>query len=325
MKAAIVERYGAPEVVKLADLPKPVPAEGEVLIRIRATAVNSGDSRVRALRVPAGLGLVVRFSMGFFRPRQPVLGFDLAGEVEAVGRNVTRFRPGDRVAGTAGGFTFGCHAEYKCLSESGTLVTIPDSLGFEEAVSLFFGGATALYFFNRSGLKPGESVLVNGASGAVGTMAVQIAKQMGAEVTGVTSTRNIELVHSLGADHVIDYTKADFARAGRRYDVIMDNVGNAPYARSKRALKPGGRFLLVIGNLPQMISSGFRKNVISSSMDDKEAVNAAVYRRLLDMAASGVIRPVIDRTYPLERIVEAHAYVETGHKRGSVVVTVGAG
>ena len=322
MKAVVVERYGPPEVLQLKEVPKPVPKDNEVLVRIRATTVNSGDARVRALRVPRGLGVPVRLRLGIVRPRQPILGFELAGEIEAVGRSVTTYKPGDRVVGSAG-FAFGCHAEYRCLPDAAALALIPDSMSFEDAVSLCFGGATAVYFFRRGSLKRGETLLINGASGAVGTMAVQLAKHSGAEVTGVCSTANLDFVKSLGADHVIDYTTEDFSRSGVTYDAIMDNVGNAPFSRSRASLKPGGRFLMVVGNLPQLIAAGFQRQVIGGAADDAEAITAEVYRYLLDLAAAGEIRPVIDRTYPLDRISDAHAYVDTGRKRGSVVITVG--
>ena len=322
MKAVVVERYGPPEVLQLKEVAKPVPKDNEILVRIRATTVNSGDARVRALRVPRGLGLPTRLRLGLFRPRQPVLGFELAGEIEAVGATVTKFRSDDRVIGSAG-FAFGCHAEYKCLPDDAAVALIPDSLSFEDAVSLCFGGATALYFFRRGSLERGETLLINGASGAVGTMAVQLAKHFGAEVTGVCSTANLDLVRSLGADHVIDYTKEDFSRNGVTYDVIMDNVGNAPFSRARASLKSGGRFLMVIGNLPQLIGANFQRQVVGAAADDAEAITAEVYRFLLDLAAAGEIRPVIDRVYPLERISDAHAYVDTGRKKGSVVITVG--
>jgi NADPH:quinone reductase-like Zn-dependent oxidoreductase len=274
--------------------------------------------------VPRGMKTLARLGLGLRGPRKAVLGFDRAGEIEALGSSVTTYAPGDRVVGSAG-FSFGAHAEYKCLPFDGAVAVIPDGLSFEEAVSLLFGGSTALYFFRRGKLERGETVLINGASGAVGTMAVQLANHHGAEVTGVCSTANLDLVKSLGADHVIDYTKEDFSRNGVTYDVVMDTVGNAPFSRARASLKSDGRFLMVIGDLPQMIGGGFRRQVVGSRAKDVDMINTEVYRHLLELAASGEIRPVIDRTYPLERIAEAHAYVDTGHKRGSVVVTVGDG
>lgn len=322
MRAVICERYGGPDVLRLVDVPKPEPQDNEVLVKIHATTVNSGDARMRALRVPLGLGIVVRLSMGFFRLRQPILGFDLAGEVEAVGRAVTQFRPGDRVIGS-GDFSLGCHTEYKCLPEDGELAFIPESLTFAEAVSLSFGGSTAANFFSRAGLQSGEAVLINGASGAVGVAALQIAKHRGAEVTGICSTANLDLVASLGADHVIDYTKQDFTKTGETYDVIMDTIGNAPFARVRRSLRPEGRFLMVSGNLPQMIEAALRKPIIGGVANASEPVfGERPYDYLMRLAEDGALKPVIDRSYPLEEIAAAHAYVDTGRKRGSVVIEV---
>ena len=215
MKAAVCERYGPPEVVQVREVPKPVPADGEVLVKAFATTVNSGDARVRALRVPRGLGVAMRLKLGLTKPKQPVLGFEMAGQVEAVGSAVTRFQPGDRVVASRG-FDFGCHAEYVTVAERGDIAKIPDALSYQDAVALCFGGTTSLVFFRLGKLAAGETVLINGASGAVGTLAVQLAKHLGAEVTAVCSAANAELVSGLGADHVIDYRTEDFTRNGRR-------------------------------------------------------------------------------------------------------------
>ena len=321
MRAVVCERYGPPEVLELRDVAKPVPRDGEILVKINATTVNSADARIRALRVPRGLRLPVRLRLGLSGPRQQILGLDLAGEVEATGSSVTRFKPGDRVVGSTG-FKFGCHAEYRCLPEAGAVAPIPDGLDYEHAVALSFGGCTALHFLRRGNLERGERILVNGASGAVGAMAVQLAKHLGAEVTGVCSTRNVELVTSLGADHVIDYSGEDFSQSRERYDVIMDTVGNAPYSRARGSLRPGGRFLMVIGDLKQMIQAGFQKNVVGSAAKESELFTSEAYRLLLELADTGVLKPVIDTTFSLERIAEAHALVDTGHKRGAAVVAV---
>ena len=319
MKAAVCERYGPPEVVQIREVPKPVPADGEVLLKAMTTTVNSGDARVRALRVPRGLHSAMRVRLGFTKPRHPILGFEMAGQVEAVGRGVTRFQPGDRVVASRG-FDFGCHAEYVTVAEAGAIARIPDNLGFEDAVALCFGGMTALIFFRLGKLERGETVLINGASGAVGTMAVQLADHLGADVTAVCSRANVELVRDLGADHVIDYATDDFTRNGERYDVIMDNHGNAPYARVKGSLKPGGRYLMVIGGLWQMISSSWQKAVISASEGDA-ADTADHYRTLMELAEGGALRPVIDSVRPFEQIVDAYRRVDGGHKVGSVVLT----
>jgi NADPH:quinone reductase-like Zn-dependent oxidoreductase len=316
MKAAVIERYGPPEVVQITEMPKPVPSDREVLVRARATTVNSGDARVRALRVPRGMGLMMRLRLGFTKPRQPVAGFELAGQVEAVGSEVTELRPGDRVVASRG-FHFGCHAEYLTVADQGAIATIPEKLTYQDAVALCFGGATAQNFFRLGKLASGETVLINGASGAVGTMAVQLAKHLGAEVTAVCSEANVDLVRDLGADHVVDYSKEDFTRNGQLYDVIMDNHGNAPYGRVKGSLKPGGRLLMVIGGLGQVIASSWQKAVIGGS----PPATADDYRTLMSLADSGVLKPVIDSVLPFEQIVEAHRRVDGGHKVGSVVLT----
>ena len=319
MKAAVCQRYGPPEVVQLAEVPTPVPADDEVLVEAFATTVNSGDTRVRALRVPRGLRLPMRLKLGLTKPKQPILGFELAGQVEAVGSAVTRFQPGDRVV-LSRGFDFGCHAEHVTVAEQGAIAKIPENLSYQDAVAVCFGGSTAVSFFRLGKLASGESLLINGASGAVGTMAVQLAKHLGAEVTGVCSGANAELVRSLGADHVIDYTTDDFTRNGERYDVIMDTHGNAPYKRVKGSLKSGGRFLMVVGNLWQMIAGSRQKATISAT--GKDSVEGSEdYRTLMSLAEQGILKPVIDSVMPFEQIVEAHRRVDGGHKVGSVVLT----
>jgi NADPH:quinone reductase-like Zn-dependent oxidoreductase len=321
MKAAVCERYGPPDVVQVREVSKPVPADGEVLIKAFATTVNSGDARVRALRVPRGLRLAMRLKLGFTKPKQPVLGFEMAGQVEAVGSAVTRFQPGDKVVASRG-FDFGCHAEYVTVGEQGDIATIPERLSYQDAVALCFGGTTALIFFRLGKLAARETVLINGASGAVGTMAVQLAKHLGAEVTGVCSAANADLVRGLGADHVIDYQAEDFTHNGQRYDVIMDNQGNAPYARVKDSLQPGGRFLMVVGDLWQMLAASRQKAVISAGPKDS-TMTADNYRTLMSLAEQGVLKPVIDSVLPFAQIVDAHRRVDGGHKVGSVVLTFG--
>jgi NADPH:quinone reductase-like Zn-dependent oxidoreductase len=321
VKAAVCEHYGPPEVVVIKDVPKPVAGDRDVSIRVTASAVTIADARVRALRVPRGLYLPTRLAMGIRRPRHPVFGLEVAGVVERVGAAVRSFKHGDRVVASRG-FEFGGHAEFMVVPEDGAIAAIPPNVSDADAVALLFGGVTALVFFELGRLQAGEHVLVNGASGAVGVMAVQIAKQQGAEVTGVCSAANAELVRSLGADQVIDYATRDFTQDTARYDVVMDNVGNAPYARIRRLLKPGGRFLMVIGDLPQMLAAARRKNVVRAG-EAGAAFNRRNYQRLMDMAAAGKVRAVIHQTFPLEKIVDAHRLVDTGHKRGSVVITIG--
>ncbi len=319
MRAAVCERYGPPEAVVIREVETPRPKDNEVLVRTVATTVNSGDARIRAARVPRGLSLPVRLAMGWSGPKQQILGFDGAGEVAAVGSAVTRYKPGDRVIASRG-FASGTHAEYFTVAEDEGIAKIADGVSYTDAVSLPFGAATALHFFDLGKLKAGESLLINGASGAVGTAAVQIAKHMGATVTAVCSGANAELVRSLGADRVIDYRKEDFTRLPDRYDLIMDNHGNAPLAKVKHLLKPGGRFLMVIGDLLQMLGGALNKQVISA--DGEKAISSKSYAEIMDLAARGVLRPVIDSTYAFEDIAEAHRRVDSDRKVGSVVVII---
>ena len=323
MKAIVYHRYGGPEVVHLADLPKPVPADNEVLIRIHATTVSTGDWRARSLDLPAGFGFMGRAVFGFFGPRQPVLGTELSGVIESVGAAVTRFKAGDEVFASSGA-KFGAHAEYRTLPEDGLIALKPKNLSFEEAASLSFGGTTALYFLrNQAQLKAGERLLIIGASGSVGSAAVQIARHLGAEVTGVCSTANLKLVSALGADHVIDYTTEDFTRNGETYDVILNVNGAVSFAGVEASLRPGGRLVLVLGSFAQAI--GLERAPKSSGKTVVAGVTATTpddMRYLADLAASGVLKPVIDRVYPLADAAEAHAYVDTGRKRGSVVLKV---
>jgi NADPH:quinone reductase-like Zn-dependent oxidoreductase len=322
MRAFVCHRFGSPDVLELEDVPKPSPGNGEVLIKVRATTVTSGDWRSRSLTVPKGFGPAAHLFLGFARPRHPILGSELSGEIEAVGKAVDNFRVGDQVFA----FCFpemGCYAEYKCMAADGRLALKPSNLTHEEAATLSFGGTTALGFLRKAGIRRGDRVLVNGASGGVGTAAVQIARHFGAEVTGVCGTGNLELVKSLGADRVIDYTKDDFTRSGETYDIILDTAGTAPFSRSEGSLKKGGRLLVVLGSLGAMLHGPW-----ASMTSDKKVVsgiaewNVEDLRFLASLAASGELRPVIDRRYPFERMAEAHRYVDAGHKKGNVVVTL---
>ncbi len=322
MKAIVYERYGPPEVLQLKEVEKPTPKDNEVLIKTHATTVTSGDWRVRSLNVPAGFGLIMRLVFGVTRPRQPILGTELAGVVVSVGKDVRKFKVGDQVFAFSDA-AMGCHAEYKCMPEDGAMALKPANLTYEEAAALSFGGTTALDFFRRGQLQSGETVLVNGASGGVGTAAVQLAKHFGADVTGVCSTANVELVRSLGASHVIDYTKEDFTQNGEIYDVIVDTAGTAPFSRSKASLKERGRLLMVLGGLPDMlripwVSMTSSKKVIAGPA----AGRAEDLRFLAGLAEAGEFKPVIDRCYPFEQIAEAHGYVDTGRKKGNVVITL---
>ena len=320
MKAFVYDRYGPPEVLRLAELPKPVPKDDEILIRTRAMTVTAGDWRVRSLDVPAGFGLLSRLALGISGPRQKILGSELAGVVESVGKNVTKFKPGDEVFAFPG-LRMGAHAEYRCMPEDGPVALKPPNLTFDEAAAISFGGTTALDFLRRGKLARGERVLVNGASGAVGTAAVQLAKHLGAEVTGVCSGANAELVRSLGAEHVVDYTKEDFTENGEKYDVIVDTVGTAPFSRSKRSLTENGRLLAVLGGFGDLLRAPWvnltsKMKVVAGPGAEK----VEDLRLLAKLAEAGEYKPVIDRRYPLEQFREAHRRVDSGHKRGNVVI-----
>lgn len=322
MKAIFCRRYGPPDVLEIRDVPKPAPQDNQVLIKVRATTVTSGDWRVRSRILPRGFGVLAPLILGFRAPRQPILGTELAGDVEAVGRDVRRFKVGDPVF-AFGGTGMGCYVEYKAVSEDGLIAPKPANLGYEEAAALCFGGATALVFLRKGRIQRGDKVLVNGASGGVGTASVQLAKHFGAEVTGVSSTGNLDLVKSIGADHVIDYTKEDFTRRGHAYDIIVDTVGTAPFSRSGGSLKEGGRLLVVVGTLAEALQAPWvamttRKRVVAGPASER----AEDVRLLGQLAEAGVLKPVIDRRYRFEDIVEAHRYVDAGHKKGNVVVTV---
>lgn len=322
MLAAICTAYGAPDVVQLREVETPVPKDKEVLIRIHATTVSSGDCRIRGADFPIGFGVMARLVFGASRPRQPILGTECSGMIEAVGPGVTRYRPGDAVIAFAGA-GFGCHAQYRTMREDGTLTAKPAGLGFEDAAAIAFGGTTALHFLRGPGrLKQGERLLVNGASGCVGVAALQLAKHFGAHATAVCSGAKSELVRSLGADAVIDYRSADFATSGERWDVIFDTVGNAPFARTRNVLNENGRLLLVASGLPDLLRAPFQSMMSGRKVAGGTAPERAEDLALLaKLAETGAVRPVIDSTYPFTRIADAHARAETGHKTGSVVVT----
>jgi NADPH:quinone reductase-like Zn-dependent oxidoreductase len=322
MRAIVYEKYGPPEVLQLKEVEKPTPKDNEVLIKTYAVTVTSGDWRVRSLNVPTGFGLIIRLVFGVFKPKQPILGSELAGVIESIGKDVNKFQVGDQVFAFSDA-AMGCYAEYKCMPEDGAIAFKPANLSYEEAAALSFGGTTALDFLRRGKLQSGERILVNGASGGVGTAAVQLARHFGAEVTGVCSTANIELVKSLGASHVIDYTQEDFTQNGETYDVIIDTTGTAPFSRSQVSLKEEGRLLMVLAGLPDMLKILWvlmtsSKKVIAGPV----ATGAEDLRFLAELAAAGEFKPVIDRRYPFEQMVEAHRYVDTGRKKGNVIVTL---
>jgi NADPH:quinone reductase-like Zn-dependent oxidoreductase len=302
MRAVVCTRYGPPEVLQVRDVPKPVPKNNEVCIKIFATAVTASDCIVRAFNVRLVLKLPMGFVLGFTRPRNPILGLVLAGGVESVGQDVTRFKPGSQVyAFTA--FRFGAYAEYECLPESAVLALKPSNLTYDQAAAIPYGGLLALHFLKKANIQSRQRVLVYGAPGAIGTSAVQVAKYFGAEVTGVCSTTNLDLVKSLGADAVIDYTQEDFTQNEARYDLIFNAVGKRKARlRADGSLTPDGIHITVDDGSPKL------------------RVEDLVF--LTELAEAGRMRPVIDRRYPLEQIVAAHRYVDKGHKKGNVVIAV---
>ena len=324
MKAATYRRFGGPEVVRIEEVPKPSPRPDEVLIRVHASTLSAADRRARSRTVPAGLQVLSALPLGVFKPRRRVLGMDIAGVVEATGSRVGKFSVGDEVVAMLGA-KFGGHAEYVTVRQDGPITAKPGTMGFAEAVTLVFGGLPARAFLSLADVEPGDTVLINGASGAVGTAAVQLAKHLGAHVTAVCSGGNGGLVTSLGADRVIDYTAEDFTAGGRTYDVIMDCVGNAPFSRVAASLNPGGALLLVIADLKAMLQApgaSRRSGKLVTAGDLRLNYTAEDLASLVRLADDGGYRAVIDRTYPLAEIAQAHRFVDTGRKRGNVIVQV---
>ncbi|MDP5275641.1 NAD(P)-dependent alcohol dehydrogenase [Chengkuizengella axinellae] len=320
MKAIVYTKYGSPDVLQMQELEKPTLEDNEVLIKVHARTVSSGDSRMRnGSRKRLPLWPISKMAIGLIKPKRTILGMDFSGEIESVGKNVKQFKKGDQVFGFCGK---GTYAEYISLQENGPLAIKPTNITYEEAAAIPFGAASSLYFLRKGNIQSGKKVLIYGASGSLGTYAIQLAKHFGAEVTAVCSTSNLELVRSLGADKVIDYTKEDYTKNGETYDIIYDTVGKTSFSRSKNSLKQTGYFVTAVIHLPELVqiiwtSKIGRKKIVSGITPD----NAENLTFLGELAETGIITPVIDRRYPLEQIAAAHEYVDKGHKKGNVVIT----
>ncbi|WP_127530975.1 NAD(P)-dependent alcohol dehydrogenase [Paenibacillus kobensis] len=322
MKAVVCTKYGGPEVLQLREVEKPSLKDDEVRIQIYSTTVTAGDCRVRGFSPPPMFKIPMRFALGFTKPRKPILGVELAGVVEQTGRYVTRFKEGDHVFGSAG-FAFGSYAEYSCLPEKSALAIKPAGLSFEEAAAVPVGGLTALHFLRRGNIQSGHKVLIYGASGSVGSYAVQLAKYFGAEVTGVCSSANVELVRSLGADRVIDYTRGETIGSGERYSIIFDTVGKSPYPLCVSSLTDTGTYCQAV-----MSASHVLRGMWTTVTSGKKVIGGVSTERpedlqfLAGLIEAGQLKPVIDRHYSLEQIADAHRYVDQGRKKGNVVIKV---
>jgi NADPH:quinone reductase-like Zn-dependent oxidoreductase len=331
MKAMVYTEYGPPEVLQLQDVEKPIPKDNEILIRVLATPVNYGDITTRnfshispaEFNMPLPLWLPARIYFGFTKPKITILGSELAGQIEVVGKEVKSFKPGDQVFGYRGQ-KMGANAEYLCMPADSTVAIKPANMTFEEACVIPYGGIMALSLLRKVNVQRGQKVLINGASGGIGSLAVQLARYFGAEVTGVCSTPRLESVKSLGADQVIDYTQEDFTQNGETYDLIFDILGRSSFSRCKNSLKPNGRYLLASFKMKQLFQ------MLWTSMIGRQKVICALATEksedlvfLKELVEAGKIKSVIDRCYPLEQAAEAHRYYESGQKRGNVVITIG--
>jgi NADPH:quinone reductase-like Zn-dependent oxidoreductase len=322
MKAIVCTKYGPPDVLQLKELEKPFPKDNEVLVRVHAATVTAGDCGLRSLKLPFLWQLIMRIGFGFRAPRKEILGQELAGEIEAVGKNVKLFKKGDQVFAFTG-LRLGAYAEYNCLPEKGLLAIKPANMTYEEAATVPVGGLHALNCLRKGNIQNGQKVLIIGAGGTVGTLAVQLAKSFGAEVTGVDSTGKLDMLRSIGADKVIDYTQEDFTKNGESYDVIFDVVGRSSFSGCLRCLKEKGFYLLGNPGLSQLV-----RGLWTSMTNSKKVVGGTISYEteelvfLKELIEAGKIRSVIDRRYPLEQTAEAHRYVDTGQKTGNVVITV---
>jgi NADPH:quinone reductase-like Zn-dependent oxidoreductase len=322
MKAMVWTKYGPADVLQLREVEKPAPKEDEVLIKVYAATVTAGDCEIRRLKLPLLLQIPLRLYLG---PRKPgritILGQELAGEIEATGRDVTRFKPGDPVF-AATFLRFGAYAEYACLPEKYPVLK-PSNATYEEAATIPIGGIYGLHFLRKADLQPGQRVLINGAGGSIGTYAVQMAKLSGVDVTAVDSAEKLAMLRSIGADRVLDYAQQDFTRSGETYDAIIDVIGKSPFSRSLRSLKPGGRYILGNFRLSGVIWGPWVSRTTGKKVIHENAsYRSENYASVTKLIETGKIKPVIDRRYPLEQTPEAHRYVENGHKKGSVIIAV---
>jgi NADPH:quinone reductase-like Zn-dependent oxidoreductase len=326
MKAVVVTKYGPPDVLELREVEKPVPKDNELLIKIYATTVTAGDAEIRSLKLPLGYQLMLRIGFGITKPRNKIPGTEVAGEIEAVGKDVRQFKVGDQVFGSAG-MGFGANAEYIALPEEpggmeGGVAIMPSNMTYEEAATVPFGGRDSLHFLRLGNIQSGQKLLINGAGGSIGTFAVQLAKLNGAEVTAVDSAAKLDMLRSLGADHVVDYTREDFTQNGQVYDVIFDVVGKISFSESKKSITPNGTYLLAnpVSQMGQALWTRMRSSTEVKMQTASGTINDLVYLR--ELIEDGKLTTVIDRTYPLEHIVDAHRYIETGQKKGNLVITV---